>query len=615
MPLPYRTVIQLPAGTDSIRLAEQEVQAWLEARRKVEPKRRVGFTRGSFFEPGVHPLSAKSTLSIARSEHEQSGARSLLMRFMERSKSGTWQVDVVALGSSESTQGTDTLVVQAIRVDQPDASGQVDPPYLVKQLLAREDVRDGLTPVTPEPRFVSEGSVDEVRRAITDPARSVTVIVAVSPGREYEAKFRALVQQLTSKLVGVASVFVLSPDAARELNGHLPASHQVESGRVRTYFPDVDLEDPADGRRHRVLGPRTFARAIQGSRVATYLQEAFALQTRAALLASPLPRTLRRQVAALQAQLADFEREAAVEERVVKARRSETQSSIVRSSEGIVDRVRKLVERWLGRVDKVEAAHLDQIDRRLEVQDALVAALKAEVETVRERENVARDQLEIVRYELEYRQLELAESERETSKLTDLVSYLQRELVAAGRAAQAYAPSIETSWEVPADLSELALLLMEDSDHPVAKRVVFTGDPDKVAEADLRDQSGLYVQRCWEFIRALYDYAELKSCGDFSGNVHSYLTSPDHLGAKVPVTRHASSETRQTMDQWGAKRIFPVPADVDPSGRATMPAHFKAGQDNTFAPRLHYLDDVDRSGKVYVGYIGRHLTNKHTKNA
>jgi hypothetical protein len=46
-----------------------------------------------------------------------------------------------------------------------------------------------------------------------------------------------------------------------------------------------------------------------------------------------------------------------------------------------------------------------------------------------------------------------------------------------------------------------------------------------------------------------------------------------------------------------------------------MPAHFKAGQENTFAPRVHYFDDTDQTGKIYIGYIGRHLMNTKTKNA
>ncbi len=31
-----------------------------------------------------------------------------------------------------------------------------------------------------------------------------------------------------------------------------------------------------------------------------------------------------------------------------------------------------------------------------------------------------------------------------------------------------------------------------------------------------------------------------------------------------------------------------------------------------FAPRVYYFDDVERSAKLYIGYVGRHLINTKT---
>ena len=210
----------------------------------------------------------------------------------------------------------------------------------------------------------------------------------------------------------------------------------------------------------------------------------------------------------------------------------------------------------------------------------------------------------------------MAEAERSASQLTDRVKYLQNQLREAGKAAEAYMPLDDSTWETPSDLSELALRLTPGtSDHPVVQRVVFTGDFDRVVETDARDQNGLYVQRCWDFVRVLHDYAEIKVNGGFAGNVHGYLNDESHDGFKVTLTRHASAEAKATMEQWGNERFFPVPTDVDPEGKVVMEAHFKAGQQNTFAPRMYYFDDTARSGKIYIGYIGKHLTNKKTKNA
>ncbi|WP_143760854.1 hypothetical protein [Actinosynnema mirum] len=53
-------------------------------------------------------------------------------------------------------------------------------------------------------------------------------------------------------------------------------------------------------------------------------------------------------------------------------------------------------------------------------------------------------------------------------------------------------------------------------------------------------------------------------------------------------------------------RERPVPAEVDPSGRALYRAHIRLGQGDG-APRLFFLDATGTGGSVCVGYAGRHL--------
>ena len=45
-----------------------------------------------------------------------------------------------------------------------------------------------------------------------------------------------------------------------------------------------------------------------------------------------------------------------------------------------------------------------------------------------------------------------------------------------------------------------------------------------------------------------------------------------------------------------------------------MEAHFRPTHQDTFAPRMHYYDDTAGTGKVYIGYIGKHLTNLQTSD-
>jgi hypothetical protein len=615
MPLPYRTVLRLPASVDLIQLAEQEVQTWLTTRRKVPREHRAALASGALFEQGVHALGDASSLTVARADRDEDGSRRVMLRFVEATDSGRWQVTVTGIDYRRGASLEDALIVEALRVDEPDAAGQVDPPAVVRQMLERESVLDGATPVTAEPRTIAADQVDDVYAAITDPTRSVSVIVAAAFDASMVEALRIRVRSLTSKVLGVSAVFVLTPEAADALDGRLPRSHAVDRGRVRTYLPAVDLGSAVDGRRHRVLGPATFASAIRGRNVAPYLQSAFAEETRSALLARPLASDVRRALRALETEIATAERVASVRREVDEVRESpeRTAGTVVGD---LWDRARAFVGRWLGiQADQVEERHFDDVDVLVATLEAEQRARTREAAEATSRLAALSDEHEALVYEHEFRELELAEAEGDLERLRERTRFLQQELLKVGRPDVAFADVDAAAWEVPDGLEELATLLRAGSTHLAAKRVVFTGDLDPVRDTTIRDLNGLYLQRCWQFVHALFDYAQLRADGGFAGNMHAYLQSGDHDGAKVPLSRHAPSETAATAAKWGKERTFPVPLDVDPTGTRLMLAHFKAGQRDTFAPRLHYLDDTDRTGRVYIGYIGRHLTNTKTSNS
>ncbi len=158
--------------------------------------------------------------------------------------------------------------------------------------------------------------------------------------------------------------------------------------------------------------------------------------------------------------------------------------------------------------------------------------------------------------------------------------------------------------------------VLRADDHPIKARIVFTGDLDAVLETQERDLNGLYVQRCWDFARVLFDYAERKTNGLFAGNVHSYLQSNEHDGTKVTITRHAPGETETTLGRWGEGTCVPGAQRRRGRRRDRDVRALQSGPErHVRSPRLHYFDDTDHTGKVYVGYIGRHLTNTKTRNA
>jgi hypothetical protein len=65
---------------------------------------------------------------------------------------------------------------------------------------------------------------------------------------------------------------------------------------------------------------------------------------------------------------------------------------------------------------------------------------------------------------------------------------------------------------------------------------------------------------------------------------------------------------------WRNQRVFRVPTTVSSEGFALMAAHFRPTRHDSFAIRMHYLDDTENTGKIYIGYIGKHLENAGSKN-
>ncbi len=620
MPLPYRTVLRLPADIDVVQLAEQEIEGWI-AEKKITAKARRELAAGQFFVPGVHQLSGSHTLSVAHADRSEDGSRRRLYRFTEANDAGEWQVDVVALDYSAESRRDDALVILSSRVDAPDATGEVDPPRLVRRILERREILDSSTAVTAEPKLIHVDDVAEVMTAITDPDRSVSVIVAASPGIDVNVQFRERVGQLTRKILGAAGVFVLTPDAQRELAGRLPASHAVPEGRVRTFLPQVDLEDPLDGRRHRVLRPSVFANAIHGGSVSRALQGVFAIETRAPRLSSPLPKDIRRAIESLASGLAEITRAGRIEERARAARSArDVSTATVPSAESWRYRIGTLLRKWLHIDGAVTDSDLDTLDDFIATQTATSETIFEDARKLEQELSAERERAVDLQLELDDLSLDLADAADEAEAARRRIEYLQRQLRDAGRYAEAYAePDKDAVWGAPDSIVELVERLQPSSSSPhmASSLVIFTGDVAAAEEVQKRDQLGRYCSAMWEYVHVLYDYASLKASGAFSGSVRMYLIDESVLATKCPPQRHAAKESDTVLSNasWRAERILPVPTSIAPTGRTLMEAHFRPTHRDAFAPRMYYYDDTDNSGKIYVGYIGKHLTNTKTKNS
>ncbi|WP_420361814.1 hypothetical protein AABM26_08180 [Curtobacterium aetherium] len=652
----YRAVLRLPVGTDAVQLAEQEVRAWLLT--KTRPRRSATLDAAGWEGSGDFVLGPHAVLSVTDRSDERGQVRRQLIRLVERNN-GSWIVSVYALTSGTGRSTTSALVIETGRVSEKaeDSVLTVAPPRIVGQILDRVEVRDGSARLTNTPQVVRQDEVGDLIDVLTDDARSTSVIVASSLGAETDSAWTKTVESLTQYSVGVASVYVMTHDAVAEFNSLMPASHAVQPGRIRTFAPSVDLEAAFDSVRHRVLGPSTFARAIRRGKADVALRATHASGIRRRLLELELPKDVRRTMRLLLEEEARRARGTLIDEVVSEelgalevvpmadeGRRSGASDASDASdgkhgeaapalsepvpartgalripmdwapdersavSSTLLRRAGAFVLRWLKVTDPREE-HFDELDK-------LIGAAALEKDTYErlfaeagDRESDLSDRIKDLNSRIADLEVEAAIEADEARKAARERDWLRRSLDADQRAR--FAPvDDESLWEAPVDVRELVARLTAGTDaHPARDRVVFTGNEDIAAEIDERDGTGRYAAALWSYVRVLYDYVDAKKNGH-AGNVHMYLSDDAQAGTKCSPDRHAATESTTVINnkKMHSERMRPVPLSVDASGAVPMLAHFKPTHRDRFAPRMHYFDDSDRSGMIYIGYIGRHLT-------
>lgn len=632
MPLPYRTLLHLSDESNAIDVAKQELERWLTERNKVNPDRRSGFLDGTFFEPGLHSLSSSVSLAIAQRE-ELSGRKSAAFRVRERTPNGLYQVEILAIDEASGDMNG-ILLVDGTRVDSPDAEGQVDPPGFIRSLLGRGEVYDSRALVTERPRLIDVDDVADLVRTILDPGRSVSVIVGHVFAREIQAGYVDIVDALTSKVRGVSSVAVLKQSAFDAFNEAMPEGFGIDPGRIRTYLSQVDPTRPSEPRRHRILSPERLSRALRRGRLpkSSPLVGVFAAETREPMLRAEVPNRVRRARLELTGTLDALLRADAIERTVSRERARHAVQPAVTTPEVVadgelgetsearvlLDRLQMFAQRWLGSIPAVTVGSIDVIDARLEAGEARAMRLDTELRLAQHQLQETHAFNEELQRDLDQQASEITDAEASTARLQNEVLRLRRRLVELDQATDAYA-SGDTLWDSPPDdLTALGIWLSTDDSHPgrLIRQYVQMDERalDPIDDLERQHAASLYLSRCWEFTHTLYDYARCVSTGEFRGSVNEYLLSSGHTGYKVTPKRHAGGESRATMDQYGDERMLPVPVNLEPSGMIEMTAHFKIDQQNTIAPRMYYFNDTANSGKIYVGYIGKHKSNTKTSS-
>jgi len=624
MAVGYRSIFSLRHGQDAVRLTAEQFRSWLALK---------GYGLAAV-APGVHEIPGHAQLVVTEL-HPRDGSRSLRYRLTESSSAGGWVTTVtvhrdgteddwvwVDVGAPPSAPGPAASPKRLVKdVDAADA-WWTGVPHMVRVILSAADAHDGEMILPARPALVTVADVDGLISAICDPGRRGAALVAAPIPDVPVPRMIDHVERLTRECVGLAGIYVLDTGAAAKLEESFAPSHSVPLGAVRTFLPEVDPASAVDARRHRVLLARTIAeqapgklahllgrairsraldlplpsRVAQVDRLLSREEPATVLRAIQETSPDPLARRLGGGAAGLapSGQAATTAvREVAIAGELLTSLVNEFQSGASRADPGGPDDMTARFRELLAEGRGVLRGHRE-ISRRL-------AALQDMLEDVE-------DDRDLIRARLEDEQLDHAETQAELLKAKLELDRLRGILSRAGRVDQTRAAVAAA--QSPGSFAEL----LERLEQHVLSCVIFTGDPKNALELDDFDPLGTWAAKSWDVLRVLDGYAAARRRGEFSKGVHAYLghTPPGRPGYPPGAHSTQESEPVERSPKLRKLRVFPVPAGLHPDGVIFMDAHFKIARKGLVSPRIYYHDDTSQTGKIYVGYIGKHLPNEHT---
>jgi hypothetical protein len=508
------------------------------------------------FDDGDSRLGRGAVL-LHNGANSANGSQTWRWQLREPREDGAWLSSLVVQAPAKADDKAQSWFWVEVEYAPKETSSEEDQavragvPRLARGLLSRVEAHDSLAILSNEPILVGMDGVDELIDVLCDLDRRLPAVIASAhPGFEFE-EWRSIVTWATRYLPGLASIYLLDPLATKEFNENIGRPHAVWGGAIRTYLPDVDPAVPEEALRHRVLS---------GSRI-------LADPGRAAGILSAFPRRLAAE-SPLPEPLAGVNR-------VLLAR----PHSSVASSDLVAMRA--------------------QLTDLIEERDLALAL--AEEEESRANTFFA---------DRESALAELTERDQRVWDLENLVRSLRKLLVASGRAAEAYLPPEEQA-APPATFVEL----LDWIDFELSL-VELSGDRDKTLALDRSPEAGTWVRSSWEVLRAMQAYAESKASGHFAGDFKMWCENPPADSYVIPSGKivRDESETVRNNPKWRHEREFPVPHEVSASGQMFMGAHVRIGASGSgrISPRLYFYDGTRQAEKIYIGYLGAHLTNTRT---
>lgn len=554
-PLAHRAILSVPHAPTLFQDVRRISSEWL-----IDKFGKASLTSGH------HRLDEVSVLTNHVAYRPDGTEHAIRLQLREDKPEATWRTTITALATEEST----ALVAVSLEAF-PNGNAPLTPgrPRVVGPLVHDLRPTDGPVPLTLDPQAVHAGDVAALIDVLCDPERTKPVIVLARPSQPHPL-WSERVGKVIPHCAGAASLYRLEDlDAVEAFRAEIGEDHRVAPGSVRTFLTDVDPGWPKDAPRHRFL---TMARITDPRDLAW---RGIARTAQRLSTEGPLPDALR---------TLSFPDDAG------RRRREERQAVLAaaRASDELAVLHRE-VEEYKALLAQAEG-ELNEATRSAELSARTTASLERQLqEAVQQVDGYMEDAL---------RALDDVERARAEADI------LRRRLREAGRYEDTVV--VKRPAGAPDTFQDLWDRLTEFED------ILVTADRDTACGLDESDRARAWVAKAWSALRALDSYARMARDG-FSGGFREHCRSSRPGAGMWPSKQFSVTEGQTTKNRWGAERVFPVPTEVDPCGRAEMLAHLKLEHKGSTSPRIHILDDTKgATGRVIVGYIGPHLTNTKT---
>jgi hypothetical protein len=632
MPVSYRAIASIVNNRDDIQeLVLKDFYTWL---RKDPPREPRNFNIDRSEMNTVISFSPKADLTLLE-KTEIDRSKTLRARLVEIKPDDTGEdvrwVSTLTLHMPVKRENRGFMLFEIDSALEETSQGflrarKPGTPNFLKKILSLDELEfmDGdFARFTTEPRVLNLEDVEFLENAACDPLRiSPLVVMGTDKDKTFD-QYLSQAKDLTKTIVGTASSYVLTPEATQEFNRIVNDSHAVYGGNIRTYMPVIDPAVPIDARRH----PYIRKLRIQEMPVRA-VQNTLEWTTRNHLLDQPLPKYIQR----IDRRITEDQNALIINgQRILAYTPTNAQPAAKLPDDDMVLREGEILTReaanylelinHLKKDMQVEHLSIEVISdvvtrfRKIETITELLAVsdiekydLKNQIDTLKEElldsslghsetyEEVR--SLKSTINSINHRLLQLSESEND-------IKVIKRELNAIYHSDSSWLAEVSTvEMLVPRDFQEL----IESIGQLVYVR--FTGEQDEVEELSKSDL-GAWCGKTWDGLETLNEYARAKSDGKASESFYQFLkNSPNGYLNNWSLAKYAAKDSESTMKSPAKRkqRELPVPTEVNPSGLVLMESHLSVNKNL----RVHFYDDTANTGKIYVGYIGRHLDTSST---